>query len=83
MKTYRSKEIQNFGIKKGQPFEPDARMKKLLTEAVAIGNPDLIPLLHIEFNSGSSGGGEDPPPGGEDPPPGGGLWYRRRATQAL
>lgn len=26
------------GIKKGQPFEPDARMKKLLTEAIAIGN---------------------------------------------
>jgi hypothetical protein len=26
------------GIKKGQPFEPDARMKKILTEAVAIGN---------------------------------------------
>ena len=26
------------GIKKGSPFAPDARMKKLLTEAVAIGN---------------------------------------------
>lgn len=26
------------GIKKGQPFEPDARMKKILTEALAIGN---------------------------------------------
>jgi len=26
------------GIKKGKPFEPDARMKKILTEAVAIGN---------------------------------------------
>lgn len=26
------------GIKKGQPFAPDARMRKLLTEAVAIGN---------------------------------------------
>ena len=26
------------GIKKGQPFNPDARMKKLLTEAAAIGN---------------------------------------------
>jgi hypothetical protein len=26
------------GIKKGQPFKPDARMKKILTEAVAIGN---------------------------------------------
>lgn len=28
----------SIGIKKGQPFEPDARMKKLLTEAAAIGN---------------------------------------------
>jgi hypothetical protein len=28
----------SIGIKKGQPFKPDARMKKLLTEAAAIGN---------------------------------------------
>lgn len=28
----------SIGIKKCQPFEPDTRMKKLLTEAVAIGN---------------------------------------------
>lgn len=26
------------GIKKGQPFKPDSRMKKILTEAAAIGN---------------------------------------------
>lgn len=26
------------GIKKGQPFKPDARMKKILTDAVAVGN---------------------------------------------
>ena len=26
------------GMKKGQPFAPDARMKKILTEAVAVGN---------------------------------------------
>ena len=26
------------GIRKGQPFEPDARTRKLLTDAVAIGN---------------------------------------------
>jgi hypothetical protein len=26
------------GIKKGQPFKPDARMKRILTEAAAIGN---------------------------------------------
>jgi hypothetical protein len=28
----------SIGIKKGQPFNPDARMKKILTQAVAIGN---------------------------------------------
>ena len=28
----------SIGIRKGQPFEPDARMKKTLTEAVAVGN---------------------------------------------
>lgn len=28
----------SIGIKKGQPFAPDARMKRLLTEGVAIGN---------------------------------------------
>ncbi len=28
----------SIGIKKGQPFHPDARMKKILTEAVAVGN---------------------------------------------
>ena len=28
----------SIGIKKGKPFAPDARMKKLLSEAIAIGN---------------------------------------------
>ncbi len=28
----------SIGIKKGEPFKPDARMKKILTEAAAIGN---------------------------------------------
>ncbi len=28
----------SIGIKKGQPFNPDARMRKILTEAVAVGN---------------------------------------------
>ena len=28
----------SIGIRKGQPFAPDARMKKTLTEAVAVGN---------------------------------------------
>jgi hypothetical protein len=31
-------QFASIGIKKGQPFEPDARMTKILTEAVAIGN---------------------------------------------
>ena len=31
-------QFASIGIKKGQPFEPDARMKKILTEAVAVGN---------------------------------------------
>jgi len=30
--------LASIGIVKGQPFNPDARMKQLLTEAVAIGN---------------------------------------------
>lgn len=31
-------QFASIGIKKGQPFKPDVRMKKLLEEAVAIGN---------------------------------------------
>ena len=31
-------QIAAIGIVKGQPFNPDARMKKILTDAVAIGN---------------------------------------------
>ena len=31
-------QFASIGIKKGQPFNPDARMKKILTEAVAVGN---------------------------------------------
>ncbi len=30
--------VASIGIVKGKPFQPDARMKRLLTEAVAIGN---------------------------------------------
>ncbi|MCH8086109.1 MAG: DUF1254 domain-containing protein [Thaumarchaeota archaeon] len=30
--------VASIGIVKGKPFKPDARMKKLLTDAVAIGN---------------------------------------------
>ncbi|MCB1714769.1 MAG: DUF1254 domain-containing protein [Candidatus Competibacteraceae bacterium] len=29
--------LASIGIKKGQPFEPDARMQKILTEAAAVG----------------------------------------------
>jgi len=35
----------SIGIKKGQPFKPDARMKKVLTDAVAIGNGAARSLL--------------------------------------
>ena len=31
-------QLRAIGIVKGQPFNPDARMKKILTDAVAIGN---------------------------------------------
>jgi len=30
--------FHSIGIRKGQPFEPDARLKRILTEAAAIGN---------------------------------------------
>jgi len=30
--------LHSIGIRKGKPFEPDARLKKILTEAAAIGN---------------------------------------------
>jgi len=36
---------QSIGIVKGKPFKPDARMKKLLTEAVAIGNATARAIL--------------------------------------
>jgi hypothetical protein len=37
--------VASIGIVKGKPFKPDARMKKLLTEAVAIGNATARTLL--------------------------------------
>ena len=36
------------GIQKGKPFAPDARMEKLLTEAVAVGNATARALLWFE-----------------------------------
>ncbi len=35
----------SIGIEKGKPFTPDARMKKLLTEAVAVGNATARALI--------------------------------------
>jgi len=37
--------VAAIGIVKGKPFKPDARMKKLLTEAVAIGNATARAIL--------------------------------------
>jgi hypothetical protein len=37
--------VASIGIVKGKPFNPDARMKKLLTEAVAIGNATARAIL--------------------------------------
>jgi hypothetical protein len=37
--------VASIGIVKGKPFKPDARMKKLLTEAVAIGDATARALL--------------------------------------
>jgi hypothetical protein len=33
------------GIRKGQPFAPDARMKKILSEAAAVGTATAGPIL--------------------------------------
>jgi hypothetical protein len=38
----------SIGIQKGKPFAPDARMKKLLTEAAAVGNATARALLWYE-----------------------------------
>jgi hypothetical protein len=35
----------SIGIEKGKPFEPDARMKKILTEAAAVGNATSRAIL--------------------------------------
>src|SRR5210317_843951 len=49
----------SIGIKKGQPFTPDARMKKILTEAAAVGNATVRSLIFpgrdktaYQYNSG-------------------------------
>jgi hypothetical protein len=38
------------GIQKGKPFAPDARMKKILTDAVAVGNATARALMWYERN---------------------------------
>jgi hypothetical protein len=40
----------SIGIKKGQPFKPDARMKTILTEAVAVGNTIARALSYAPRN---------------------------------
>jgi hypothetical protein len=40
--------FSSIGIQKGKPFNPDSRMKKLLTEAVAVGNGTARTLLWYE-----------------------------------
>jgi hypothetical protein len=37
--------LDAIGIKRGQPFNPDARMKKLLTDAAAVGNATARAIL--------------------------------------
>jgi hypothetical protein len=37
--------FQSIGIQKGQPFAPDARMKKILTEAAAVGTATARTIL--------------------------------------
>lgn len=47
------------GIIKDKPFKPDARMKKLLTEAVAIGNATARAITFYPRNPGNYMYGED------------------------
>jgi hypothetical protein len=43
----------SIGIQKGKPFAPDARLKKLLTDAVAVGNATARALLWYERDQSS------------------------------
>ena len=38
--------LASIGIEKGTPFAPDARMKKILTEAAAVGNATARALAY-------------------------------------
>ncbi len=41
------------GIEKGQPFTPDARMQKILTDAAAIGNAAARAISYFTTRSGT------------------------------
>ncbi|MDW5290590.1 DUF1254 domain-containing protein [Formosa sp. PL04] len=45
----------SIGIEKGKPFAPDARMKKILTDAVAIGNATIRSTIWYPRTSGTAG----------------------------
>ncbi len=45
--------LASIGIEKGKPFEPDERMKKILTDAVAIGNATARSIVWYPRISGS------------------------------
>ncbi len=46
----------SIGIEKGKPFEPDARMKKILTDAVAIGNAAARSIVWYPRTDGTMNG---------------------------
>ena len=45
--------LASIGIEKGKPFNPDARMKRILTDAVAIGNATARSIVWYPRVSGS------------------------------
>lgn len=45
----------SIGIEKGKPFAPDERMKKILTDAVAIGNATVRAIVWYPRTSGTAG----------------------------
>ena len=46
--------LASIGIEKGKPFAPDARMKKILTEAAAVGNATARALIFRSRLEGAS-----------------------------
>lgn len=45
--------LASIGIEKGKPFDPDERMKRILTDAVAIGNATARSIVWYPRTSGS------------------------------